>query len=36
VNTRWMAGAVAVGLVAWLAAHLRYVWTLKLFYVDPG
>ncbi len=36
VNTKWMAGAIAVGLFGWLAAHMRYVWTLKLFYVDPG
>ena len=35
VNTKWMA-AIAVGLFGWLAAHMRYVWTLKLFYVDPG
>ena len=36
VDTRWMAGAVAVGLFVWLGAHLRYVWTAKIFYVDPG
>lgn len=35
VDTRWLAGAVALGVFAWLAAHLRYVWTLKIFYVDP-
>lgn len=34
-DTRWLAGAVALGVFAWLAAHLRYVWTLKIFYVDP-
>lgn len=35
IDTRWMAIAVAVGLVAWMAAHLRYVATAKIFYVDP-
>lgn len=35
VDTRWLAGAVALGVFTWLAAHLRYVWTLKIFYVDP-
>ena len=34
LDTRWMAGAVAVGLVCWMAAHLRYVWTAKILYVD--
>jgi len=36
VDTRWMAGAVGLGLVVWLAAHMRFVWTNKIFYVDPG
>ncbi len=36
VDTKWMAGAIGLGLFGWLAAHMRYVWTLKLFYVDPG
>lgn len=36
VDTRWLAGSVALGVFAWLAAHLRYVWTLKIFYVDPN
>ena len=36
VDTRWMAGAVCLGLFAWLGAHLRHVWTAKLYYVDPG
>lgn len=36
IDTKWMAGAVAVGVFAWLGAHLRYVWTTKIFYVDPG
>ncbi len=35
VSTRWLAIAVLAGLVSWIAAHLRYVWTAKLFYVDP-
>jgi ATP synthase protein I len=35
-DTRWMAAAVAVGLFAWLGAHMRYVWTTKIYYVDPG
>jgi ATP synthase protein I len=36
IDTRWMAGAIALGVFGWLAAHMRYVWTLKIFYVDPG
>lgn len=36
ISTRWMAIGVVVGLVAWLGAHLRYVWTARIFYVDPG
>ncbi len=36
VNVKWMAGAIGLGLFLWLAAHMRYVWTLKLYYVDPG
>ena len=35
VDTRWMAGAVGLGLFLWLGAHMRYVWTTKIFYVDP-
>ncbi len=35
-DTRWMAGAVGIGLFCWLGAHMRYVWTTKLFYVDPS
>lgn len=35
IAPRWMAIAVAIGLIAWMAAHLRYVWTAKIFYVDP-
>ncbi len=35
VSPRWMAAAVVVGLIGWMAAHLRYVWTAKVFYVDP-
>jgi ATP synthase protein I len=35
IDPRWMAITVVVGLVAWMGAHLRYVWTAKLFYVDP-
>lgn len=35
VNVKWMAGAIGLGLFLWLAAHMRYVWTLKLYYVDP-
>lgn len=33
---RWMAIAVVVGLVAWMTAHLRYIWTAKIYYTDPG
>ena len=36
VNVRWMAGAIGLGLFLWLGAHMRYVWTLKIYYVDPG
>lgn len=35
IDPRWMALGVAVGLIAWMAAHLRYVWVTKIFYVDP-
>lgn len=34
-DTRWMAAAVGLGLFVWLGAHMRYVWTTKIFYVDP-
>ena len=30
------AGAIGLGLFLWLGAHMRYVWTLKIYYVDPG
>ncbi len=36
VDVRWMAGAIGLGLFLWLGAHMRYVWTLKIYYVDPG
>lgn len=35
IDTRWMAGAVGIGVFVWLGAHMRYVWTTKIFYVDP-
>jgi len=35
LDTRWMAGAVGLGLAVWLAAHMRFVWTNKIFYVSP-
>ena len=35
-QTRWMAAAVGLGLFVWLGAHMRYVWTTKIYYVDPG
>ena len=35
-DTRWMAAGVGLGLFVWLAAHMRYVWTTKIYYVDPG
>lgn len=35
IDTRWMAAAVGLGLFVWLGAHMRYVWTTKIFYVDP-
>jgi len=36
IDVKWMAGAIGLGLFLWLGAHMRYVWTLKLYYVDPG
>ncbi len=36
LNVRWMAAAIGLGVFGWLAGHMRYVWTLKIFYVDPG
>jgi len=27
--------AIGLGVFLWLGAHMRYVWTLKLYYVDP-
>jgi ATP synthase protein I len=36
IDTRWMAGAVGLGLAVWLAAHMRFVWTNKIFYVGPN
>ena len=35
IDTRWMAGSIGIGLFGWLAAHMRYVWTSKIYYVDP-
>lgn len=35
IAPRWMAISVAIGLIAWMATHLRYVATAKIFYVDP-
>ena len=35
VDVRWMAAAIGLGIFLWLGAHMRYVWTLKLYYVDP-
>lgn len=36
IAPRWMAIGVVIGLVAWMGAHLRYIWTAKLYYVDPS
>lgn len=36
IAPRWMAIAVVVGLVTWMSAHLRYIWTAKVFYADPS
>lgn len=36
LSPRWMAIAVVVGLVTWMTAHLRYIWTAKVFYADPS
>jgi ATP synthase protein I len=35
-DTRWMAAGVGLGLFVWLGAHMRYVWTTKIYYVDPS
>ena len=35
VDSRWMAGAIGVGLFGWLGAQLRTVWTRQILYVDP-
>lgn len=34
LDTRWMAAAVGLGVFVWLGAHMRYVWTAKIMYVD--
>lgn len=34
-DTRWMAAGVGLGLFVWLGAHMRYVWTTQIYYVDP-
>jgi ATP synthase protein I len=36
IAPRWMAIGVVIGLVAWMGAHLRYIWTTKMYYVDPS
>lgn len=36
VSPRWMSIAVIIGLFVWLAAHLRFVYKAKVFYVDPN
>ena len=36
VDTRWMAIGVMAGMFGWLGTHLYYVWTARIFYVDPG
>ncbi len=35
-DTHWMAAGVGLGLFVWLGAHMRYVWTTQIYYVDPG
>ncbi len=35
-DTRWMAAGIGLGLFVWLGAHMRYVWTTQIYYVDPG
>ncbi len=35
VDTHWMAAGVGLGLFVWLGAHMRYVWTTQIYYVDP-
>lgn len=35
LDTRWLAGGVCLGLLVWLAAHMRFVWTNKIMYVVP-
>jgi ATP synthase protein I len=34
-DTHWMAAGVGLGLFVWLGAHMRYVWTTQIYYVDP-
>ena len=34
-ETRWMAGAIGLGIAVWLFAHLHSVLTTKIYYVDP-
>lgn len=36
IAPRWMAIAVVIGLVTWMTAHLRYIWTAKVYYTDPS
>jgi ATP synthase protein I len=36
VDVRWMAGSIGLGVAVWLGAHMRYVLTNKIFYVDPN
>lgn len=36
MHPRWMAAAVGIGVFCWLGAHMRYVLTTKIFYVDPA
>ena len=36
LDLKWMAAAVGLGIAVWLGGHMRYVWTNKIFYVDPA
>ncbi len=35
-DTKWMAGAIGLGIAVWLFAHLYSVVTTKIYYVDPS
>ncbi|MBM9465762.1 hypothetical protein [Nakamurella leprariae] len=36
IDSRWMAGAIGLGVLCWLGMQLRSVLTTKIFYVDAA